>query len=164
MNTEKYNEQENIDEKLEDGNKLIDIPYLIGGGICIFSGNYIIINDTIIENNKAELYGGGIALFNDINTIKINNTVNLNNTINSNTSSLGDNLFIIGKGEQKATQPNDYQVDLMYIRANQDKNYIVNYFDSFLKLKQEIDNEINKNIYNYMFILMIYIIYQILKI
>lgn len=72
---------------------LIDIPFITGGGISIFSANNVTLTNNIIENNKADNYGGGLTVFNDINSI---DTLGTSISKNFSSKNKGNDLFFIG--------------------------------------------------------------------
>ena len=76
--------------------QLYDLPLLTGGGICLFSANNISINNSVIENNNSNLYGGGITVFNNIPSVNM-----LSLKVDSNTTSIGKgtNYHFVGDHE-----------------------------------------------------------------
>ena len=135
--------------------EIFDIPYLTGGGICIFSANNVSINNTSIENNNSDLYGGGLSVFDNIPSI---NALALK--VDNNTSSIGkgnnylfigEHRFFINNNLSKGITKNDIMLsndifysDTIYIYSDTtNKGLGVEYYNGIKSLNTNIKSNID---------------------
>jgi hypothetical protein len=58
-----------------------------GGGIALWSGNAVLVENNMINGNTADSNGGGISMFNDVSSVVI-----VQNLIRGNTSATGNGI------------------------------------------------------------------------
>jgi hypothetical protein len=146
---------------LEKLSSLYDVPFLTGGGICIFSAHEVSLLNTIINNNTSDLYGGGLAIFNDISSISslaldVSNNTSLENKGN-NMLFIGDHSFYINSNtspgltlQEISTDTNIFYSDIIYISSGEElKGFYVNYYSGFSNIESPIKPLIKNKFNNY---------------
>ena len=149
--------RDNIIKGLTNLSTLYDLPLLTGGGLCLFSANNISINNTVIENNKSDSYGGGLTILNSIpsiNTLAIKvdgNTTNIGK--GANYHFIGDHNFFINNNLSKGITKNEirnqsdtFYSDSMYVYSDEGFNGLhVEYYNGIKSMNAGIKASIDKH-------------------
>ena len=140
-----------------DKENIYNIPFLTGGGLCIYSANRVDINNSIISNNHSTNYGGGITIFNNIPSI---NGVSISVKYNTTTIGKGNNFHFIGdskflinnnlaKGITKSQIGNNidtFYTDIIYITSDKNNNNIeVYYYNGINNLDSTVRDSVSKH-------------------